>query len=950
MNEVPDNVDMLCRVTSDVSQVKFLGQAILPGELYFNATARLLLVLALSFCFYSLFPAYGYAAEPGLSSASFSKGGGEGLFNKVIRAVEVRGLTRIKKEELIDLIGPGAGDILDRNELRTGIRRAFKKDIFIDIEAAAEPYGDGVKLKYIVKEIPVIKKIVIRGNKHLSAGKIRKVFLFKEDEDFREEFLRKAGPALAGFYQRKGFPDAAVKIKVENAKEPSMVIIYINIEEGQPLVIKSIDAPVEAAERLNLSEGDILDRDVLDKDIGRLRDYYKKEGYIRPVVGPYEFRNGVLKIPVDKGPKLELIFKGNSAVSAKKLKKETPFMDNEEVSDESVEEAVSRIKRLYLGKGYYYVTVAAGVEKTEDRITVSFFIVEGKKVILKKITFQGNSISADVLKGVILLKENKPYNENLLSACRQSLINFYNALGYLKTVVTDIKKDFNKDGSELDIKFIIHEGRQIKIGAVRVHGIRNISESEIKKALRLSEGSPYNITDIRDARYRLLSLYSRKGYLDARVDVESMINGDRAVLDFRITENMPSVIGKIIIRGNPWTKAKIIRREFTIREGDPYNYDEILKTRQRLYKLGLFNEVSIDMTDSGTETGGVLVKDLVVSLKEGNPGSVEIGLGYGDYEKLRASLDIRYNNLGGYNRQIGFRAEASSIKKKYILNFREPWLFNEPDIPFNLYLTKEETRAVNPDTDETRYKIDRLSLLMGIEKEFSRQLKGSLNYEYSFTDTTEVAPDVILSKEDAGTIGIGSISPSLFYDTRDDPFDPASGSLQGVILKFASGAFLSEIEFIKGTFQSSWFFQLRKGLVFAVSFRGGAAYGFGSTQELPLIERFFLGGRTTVRGYSQDTLGPRGADGNPTGGNMFSLVNGEFRISLGKGFGLVTFVDSGNVWTLAENTDTRMKYTVGAGLRYRTPVGPVRIDYGYKLNREGNESSGEIHFSLGQAF
>jgi outer membrane protein insertion porin family len=169
-------------------------------------------------------------------------------------------------------------------------------------------------------------------------------------------------------------------------------------------------------------------------------------------------------------------------------------------------------------------------------------------------------------------------------------------------------------------------------------------------------------------------------------------------------------------------------------------------------------------------------------------------------------------------------------------------------------------------------------------------------------------------------------------------------------LKFASKAFFSETEFIKATFQSSWFFELKKGIVFAASFRGGVAHAFGDTEELPLVERFFLGGRTTVRGYSHDTLGPKSAEGDPTGGNVFALINGEFRISLGRGFGLVTFVDGGNVWKVIDDVEPSLKYTVGAGLRYRTPVGPVRIDYGHKLERETGESAGEIHFSFGHAF
>jgi outer membrane protein insertion porin family len=185
---------------------------------------------------------------------------------------------------------------------------------------------------------------------------------------------------------------------------------------------------------------------------------------------------------------------------------------------------------------------------------------------------------------------------------------------------------------------------------------------------------------------------------------------------------------------------------------------------------------------------------------------------------------------------------------------------------------------------------------------------------------------------------------------RDNPFDPSSGSLHGITLKFASKAYLSESEFIKGTFQSSWFFLLKKRIVFAFSLKGGAAYSFGETDELPLIERFFLGGRTTVRGYGHDLLGPKGADNTPTGGNVFALVNGEFRIPIRKGFGIVTFIDAGNVWIRTNDVDAGLKYTAGLGLRYATPVGPVRLDYGHKLNREQDESTGEFHFSFGHAF
>ncbi|MBC8414496.1 outer membrane protein assembly factor, partial [bacterium] len=259
-------------------------------------------------------------------------------------------------------------------------------------------------------------------------------------------------------------------------------------------------------------------------------------------------------------------------------------------------------------------------------------------------------------------------------------------------------------------------------------------------------------------------------------------------------------------------------------------------------------------------------------------------------------------------------------------------------------------RSINIESRDIRYKIDKFSLITGVEKSLSPRLQVALNYEYSFVKTTDVKPGVILTREDAGTISIASISPSFFYDTRDDVFDPTSGSLNGIVLKFASRALLSETEFLKATFQSSWFFPVVYDAVFALSFRGGLAFSLDNLDELPLVERFFLGGRRTVRGYSKDTLGPRGQDGDPTGGNIFTLFNSEIRIPVWKGLGVVGFIDGGNVWRTIQDIRSELKFTAGGGLRYKTPVGPVRVDYGFKLNEESGDTSGEVHFSFGHAF
>ncbi|MBI4687986.1 MAG: outer membrane protein assembly factor BamA [Nitrospirae bacterium] len=893
----------------------------------------------LLFCFlflisYFPFPVYSHASE------------------EKITAIEVEGANRITKEDLIDIIGLNAGDAVDKDILRTGIKRAFKKGIFLDITAETVPFEDGVKLRYIVREISVIDKINIEGNDHVSKGKIKKALLVREGEDFREELLPDAQKAVSDFYALRGFPDAKVRIEAKTGKAPYKINLDILIEEGAPLIIKKISVPEDIEGMLKVHAGDIFDVDKVTRDISKIKDFYKKQGYIKPIAGPYEFHDGELKIPAAAGAKLEVKFNGNTAFSSKRLLKEATFLEDEEVTDELTEDAANRIKKLYLQSGYNHSKVAAGTETKEDIIVVTFFIFEGNKVILREIRFEGIIIPRESIESVMPFKTGAPFDETLLEIAKESITGLYNGLGYLSAEVKEIKKDFTKDGSELSLLFVIYEGQQTKIKKIDIAGNKAISSEEIIKAIGLKESLPYNAIDIGDARYRVLSLYNKLGYADANIEIESALKEDGVYIVFKIAEGMPSYIGKVIIRGHRKTKEKILKRELAFKEGELYDQEKLLKTKQRLYKLGLFTEVSIEplkSTETRTERGH-LIKDILVSLKEGNAGAIEIGFGYGDYEGFRGFFDVSYRNLGGYQRQAGLRTELSSVENRYILSFKEPWFLNKQSLPLTVTLLKEDKKAINLDTKETLYEIDRTSLIAAVNKDFTDRLKGSLSYEYSLVDTKDVKPEIILSKEDTGTLGIGSISPSLFYDTRDNPFDPASGSLKGAVIKVASKALASETEFIKVTLHGAWFFEMQKGLVLALSLRGGAAYGMGNTTELPLVERFFLGGRTTVRGYSQDTLGPKGADNTPTGGNAFALANGEARISLGKGLGMVVFLDSGNVWQDTNDINLTLKYTTGAGLRYNTPVGPFRIDYGHKLNREGDESRGELHFSLGHAF
>jgi outer membrane protein insertion porin family len=463
--------------------------------------------------------------------------------------------------------------------------------------------------------------------------------------------------------------------------------------------------------------------------------------------------------------------------------------------------------------------------------------------------------------------------------------------------------------------------------------------------IRIKTGDPYNEVDISDARYRVLQLYNSRGFVDALLSVKREIEGQTVSLTFQIQEGELTFFGKTVVSGNYRTRYEVIERELKHDEKMPFDYSILAKGRQGIYKLGLFTDIDVEVLDRYDH-----IRDTLIKVNEGNAGAVEFGFGYADYEKFRGFFDLSYRNLWGMNKQASLRLELSSLEKRTILQYLEPWFLGK-QIPFRLVLLYEDREEINTDTGDILYRLNRYSASAGIEKKLSNPLKAELYYEFSLVDTFDVRPDVVLTKEDTGTLAISALKPGIVYDTRDNPFDPKKGILSGISLKAASPLLLSETNFLKLLFQGNSYHQMDKRFVLALSLRGGLAWGYNGTGELPIVERFFLGGRTTVRGYEQDTLGPKGSDGNPTGGNAFLCGNIELRSYLGKGIGIVTFLDGGNVWQKVQDIEFgSMKYTTGLGLRYNTPVGPLRVDYGHKLQREKGESAGELHFAIGHAF
>ncbi|GBD98323.1 outer membrane protein assembly factor BamA precursor [bacterium BMS3Abin07] len=875
----------------------------------------------------------------------------------MIREIRIEGLHRMKKADFLELFGIHVNNRLDKESVRKGIKRVFLTDRFKDIVVMTDDNDPSIVI-IRVKEKYIVRDIKVKGLVNLRERDVLKYFSIKSNDYLEtsrlEPAVRRLEKKLAGI----GYPEAKVSYSINYSDSDHTVLIKLSIKEGQPLIIKKIhihgihgEGEVDRALLiLKIFTGDVYNRSYIADRLKKLRRRYRDDGYISPAIGPFTFENGVLSIDVALGDLLNVKFKGNAYYTSARLMEETLFSDTESVSNEVIEDSSERILKLYHKSGFVFAQVAPVIKETKGLKEVLFFIYEGVQVEINKINIQGNSIGDKLIKGILSLKEGEYFNPDMIDTDRETLTEFYSALGFREIKINDFKYKYNRSKTEVQLFINLTEGSQTLIGGIYFQGNHIISANEIIGVTNLRPLMPYNEITVYDARYSIMHAYKRRGYLDVTVKIERRFSSNRAYVKFIINEGERYYFGYTIVRGNRYVNSEVITRELLNRKGEPFNLTLLRKNTQRLYKLGLFSNVNYRIIDDSDRS-----RSVILNVRESDAGTVEFALGYGDYEKMRGYIDISYRNLFGMNRQANVRAELSTLYEKFIIGVFEPWLYRfrgaYSPLSLRLNLIKEQRTEKNIDTGKVKYKVNRYSATGNIGMSFTDKLKGEMLYRYSIVRTSDVQPDIILSRDDTGTLSISSIRPGIIFDSRNNPFNPTKGILAGLSFEIASRYMASETEFTKTVLNVSLYQRIIKRLVIAGSIRGGIADTLGKTTEIPLIERFFLGGRNTVRGYAQDSLGPKGKDGNPIGGKVFLMNNLELRTVLGWNFGLVFFLDGGNVWLdKSDFTLNGYKFTYGTGLRYMTPVGPVRLDYGYKLDREEGESAAEIHFSIGHAF
>jgi len=886
---------------------------------------------------------------------------------RVIAQITFDQAGNISEEDLLELIRMNPGDRFNASNIRKAIKHLHQTGDYKDILVEAEPTGEHrVALYFILIERQFLSSIRISGNHTISEKNILNALSFNPGDVFTESHWRELLSQIASFYQKEGFfrVKFSSQMKSEN-QDRRKIKALLRIDEGKRARIRTLTLQGEKsfsdwilAFRMFSHEGEFYRHRVFEEDIDRLKSFYESKGYLKATVGPavvtyIEKSNEVdILLSLSSSNKIEISFEGENLFPRKKL--ESFLLIKEERSDDEdvLEESARQIEGFYRQEGYPFAKVKSESKRflSENRLEVRFNINSGFRAKIREIRFSGNyGFSQKRLQEIIQLREEglikkQLYTEEALNEDVALLSEFYKENGFQDIKIKGIP-NFDVPQRYLTVVFRINEGIRTRIENIAIVGSRALPEDALLSVLGNHSQMSYNETVVEEGREKLLSAYSRKGYLYADIAPAIHFSLDRTDVrvTYHVTEGALVRLGRIQLKGNLKTKDYVLLREITILEGDPYNPEKILESQRRLSKIGLFSVLHFDPIRFADNQN---TQDVQLTVEERPSIALDFGFGFGNRERLRGFVEISHRNLWGTSRSVSVRAEASQVEERYQLNYKEPWFLGEK-INANLISSYE-------DLEEVSFDLKTFSGAFGIDKSFTETLRGSILYEFELRNTSNVAPTTTLSPEDIGRFAIATMNLSLIRDSRDDPFNPRSGSMNGVAVRKAESSLGSDVELVKMTTQSRWYFSLGSHMVFAFSARAGVARRLGETALIPISERFFVGGRSTVRGYDQDELGVQNVtiiNGEPTGGDAMVVLNEELRIFLPKSFGLVLFFDHGNVWRkLRDISLAQAKSSTGIGLRYNTPIGPLRFDWGYKLNREATEEPWVLHFTLGHAF
>ncbi len=721
----------------------------------------------------------------------------------------------------------------------------------------------------------------------------------------------------------------SIKIEGNKRVETSTLLYYIKTREGEPLSRSQISKDIEQI-----------------YDLGQFKD-------IR-----VETRQGSKGLEVvfivEEIPSIgDVLLYGNVEVGDSDIHEILGFKRGEAFQDHITKEAKEKIKLLYHEKGFFLAEVDVVSKKSvRNLMNIHIRIREGEKIGIKNIRFSGNKkFSADDLRDQMETKaetwfswidESGIYKKDILKLDMFRLEAYYQDHGYLRARVQEPNINIDQKNKEINISISIEEGSRYRVGKITSKPDDTVSADDILKVLQMKSGDVYSLSKVRAGILNISDLYSERGYAYADVNPITKINENSRTVDvsIEVDRGRKVYVGEINVIGNTRTLDNVIRREFRLREGELFDSVKLKRSKQRINNLQFFEDVKID-TRRGKEPDLI---DITTTVTERATGSVNIGAGYSSTENLMFNAGISQNNFMGTGRRVVFSTNLSSRRTDFNLSLTDPRIFDTELLG--------GVDAFNRKTNYYSYKAKSTGAGFRIGKSLSEHDWAGLNYNFANIKVSDVVSTTSYLKEE--TRVTSRISPTFVRDTRDDFLNPSTGSRHVVRFSLAG---LGGAKFHKMSYETAHYWPIVGKLVGMLHGQISWADGYGD-ESLPIFERYYMGGPKSLRGYTLKNVGPKDVSGNPLGGNQSLLLNAELQYPFTKGFRGFVFYDRGNLYGGGSNISTtsttwdlgNMRDSIGGGIRFLSPFGPIGFAYGIKLDQATGEESGEFHFSAGNSF
>uniref|UniRef100_Q02B19 Outer membrane protein assembly factor BamA n=1 Tax=Solibacter usitatus (strain Ellin6076) TaxID=234267 RepID=Q02B19_SOLUE len=891
---------------------------------------------------------------------------------------------------LFEILPLKRGEPLRASVVRASIERLFATGQYLDIKVSAEPYNGGVIVTFITTNSWFIGDVSVAGrvSDPPNRGQLVNATRLDLGEPYTENALNVAIAAQKRLLEGNGLYLSSISPTFDYDTEHQQINIRFRIDSGararffRPVLLgdyKLDPARILTATRFRrwlIHTWKPVTQTRMRQGLDGVRSLYQRENRLEAKVQleSVRFDPGTMRLVptlnINAGPRIEVSTVG-AKLSQSKLRRYVPIFEEHAVDQDLLLEGARNLRDYYQSQGFFEAQVEVVPQKViNDKADVTYLVNTGKRHRLVSIVIKGNKyFTTDVIRERMYLQiarrlqfPHGRFSENLLRRDRDTIINLYESNGFRDVKVTSrvVDDDKGKVG-DIAVTINIDEGPQYLVNHVEIIGMQKLDQSRIMNKLSSVEGQPFSEFNVAVDRDTILAQYFDNGFPRATFEWSSKPAAEphRVDLVFTIQENEQQFVRAVVVTGLKITNPSLVSRNLLLNPGDPLSPTAMTNTQRRLYELGVFAKVDAAIQNP---EGATTRKFVLFNMEEAARYSMAFGVGaelgrIGGCQTCldapagttgfspRVSWDVTRNNIWGLGHSLTLSTRASTLEKRALLAYNWPRFQGNDRLTLTLtalYLDSRDVRTFTSKREEVSMQL------------FQRLTKAStLFYRYSYrrvsVDEATLKISPLLINLLSQPVRVGILSVGWVLDRRDDPVDPHKGVYNTIDIGVAEHMIGSDVNFARFLLRNATYHPIGKRLVLARSTQIGDIYAFhpngDALNAIPLPERFYGGGGTSNRGFPENQAGPRDlSTGFPVGGTALLFNQTEMRFPLiGDNIGGVLFHDVGNIYTTAGAFSLRqtqrsiqdfnyMVHAVGIGVRYRTPVGPLRVDLGYSIN------------------